>query len=92
MYQYKAIIYKNPAQLGVADNSHAADKADFEANYKSLATKVTSVILAETTFEIDKTYAQFKALIDGTAYTWADVRYVDDNAKYGMVLLTDNPI
>ena len=88
MYLYKAVIYKQPATLGVPANTHTADKLDFETNFKTQAAEVTEVLLAETTFVIDKTYTQFKALIV-TPVTWSDVKYTDDLQKYILSLLRD---
>ncbi len=90
-YLYKAIVYKTPQVLGLTDNSHAADITDFETNHKSSATLVTTVTIAETTFEIDKTYTAFKVLITGDL-TWADVEYTEDNAKYTFNLLSDTAL
>ena len=87
-YLYKALVYKTPQVLGLTDNSHAADITDFEDNHKSDATLVTTVTIAETTFEIDKSYTDFKALVSA----WSGVEYTEDNAKYTFNLLSDTAL
>ena len=91
MYLYKATIFKNPDWLGVPPNSHAADKADFEANFKTTALKVNEVIIAETTFSSDLTYAAFKAKIVAPL-GWSDVKYIEDGLKYILTLISQTPL
>jgi len=76
MYLYKTIISKSQNGTQEELDSFSADKTDFETNYKSQAVKVDEVILAETTYLNDLSY----------------VKYVEDNVKYVLNLLSDNPI
>ena len=92
MYLYRTILYKQPAALGLPNNSHAADIADFEASYKAQATRVNEMVLAETTFVVDLSYSAFKEKVDGITVTWADIKYTEDGAKYWLNVLTSNPI
>lgn len=90
MYLYKTIIYKNTDNVGgltLAERTQMAlNKTDFETNHKATAIKVDEIILAETTFEIEKTYAQFEALLTGDL-TWADVKYKEIDNIYVINLL-----
>lgn len=80
-------VTDNVASIDIAQNN--ADKTDFETNFKSQAKQVDSLIIAETTFEVNKTYAQFKAIIDGVTITWADVKYTETEGGYRLYLLRD---
>ena len=40
----------------------------------------------------NKTYAEFKALIDGVIITWADVKWEDGGWFYDIYLLTDTQL
>ena len=91
MYLYRAIIYKEPKKIGVPDGSHAADKSDFETNYMQTATKVNEIVVSETTFVVEKSFTNFKALIDGVVITWGDVKYMDGDA-YKLNLLSGSPL
>ena len=89
-YLHKSALFKvtdNVASIDIAQND--ADKADFETNFKSQAKQVDSLIIAETTFEVNKTYAQFKVVIDGVTITWADVKYTETEGGYRLYLLRD---
>lgn len=89
-YLHKSALFKvtdNVASIDIAQNN--ADKTDFETNFKSQAKQVDSLIIAETTFEVNKTYAQFKAIIDGVTITWADVKYTETEGGYRLYLLRD---
>lgn len=89
-YLHKTALFKitnNVAGIDLADNDSA--KADFETNYKLQAKKVESLIIAETTFEVEKTYEQLKALIDGVTITWADIKYTETEGGYRLYLLRD---
>ena len=89
-YLHKSALFKitdNVASIDIAQND--ADKTDFETNFKTQAKQVDSLIIAETTFEVNKTYAQFKAIVDGVTITWADVKYTETEGGYRLYLLRD---
>lgn len=89
-YLHKVEIFKlTESVIGIDVTQNDADKADFETNYKASAKKIDSLIIAETTFEVEKTYSQLKALIDGTTITWADIKYVETDGGYKLYLLRD---
>ena len=85
-YLYKTTIFKDTTNVIGAPASNDSDKTDFETNFKATAEKVSLVEIAETTFVTYDTYAAFKARIDGTVVTWADVRYTE-NGDYTLYLL-----
>ncbi len=89
-YLHKSALFKltdNVASIDATQNN--ADKTDFESNFKSQAKNIDSLTIAETTFEVNKTYAQFKAIIDGVTITWADVKYTETEGGYRLYLLRD---
>ena len=89
-YLHKSALFKitdNVANIDPTQNN--TDKTDFETNFKAQAKQVDSLIIAETTFEVNKTYAQFKAIIDGVTITWADVKYTETEGGYRLYLLRD---
>ena len=91
MYLYRKTIHKDTSEiLGVNESQNASDKSDFEATYKSQATPISELVLMETTFRVDRTWAQFKALIDGTIRVWADVKYIEGDNEYTINLMTEN--
>lgn len=94
MYLYKTIIYKIPNEvIGLSGEEiiqHGEDKTDFEANFKSSAVRTDRIVIAETTFEINKTYQEFKSLTN--VLTWGDVKYIEIDGYYSLYLLTDTPI
>jgi len=96
MYLYKAVIHKIPTEvIGLTSSEiveHQNNRGDFEANFKSSAVKVDDLILAETTFVINKTYIQFKTLIDGALRVWPDVKFTEDDVRYILNLITTSPI
>ena len=92
MYHYKCTIFKNPQVLGLPNGTHAPDITDFETNFKGQGTQISDIILAETTYVTDLSYRGFKGKIDGVNVTWANVKYINDSAKYILNLLSGNPI
>lgn len=94
MYLYKTIIYKVPDEViglsGAEIIQHGEDKIDFETNFKSSAVKTDRIVIAETTFEINRTYQEFKSLIH--VLSWADVKYIEIDGYYSLYLLNDTPI
>lgn len=88
-YLYTASIIKDTSTaIGIDVTQNNTDKADFENNRKSQATKVSSVDVAETTFMSDESYTAFSARITG-GLTWADVKYTETGAfnNYTLYLL-----
>jgi hypothetical protein len=90
MYLYKTTIYKSLANVIGADPNNDVYKTDFETDCKATANRVTSVIIAETTFETALSYTDFKAKIV-LPLTWMDVKYTENNT-YILYLSSNNPI
>lgn len=89
-YLYKAEIFKiTGSVIGIDVTQNNVDKLDFETNFKSQAKKIDSLIIAETTFEVEKTYTELKGLVDGTTITWADIKFVETDEGYRLYLLRD---
>jgi len=88
MYLYKAIIYKDTQGLSIPDGTNAADKIDFETNYKSQSVVVNETVLAETTFVSEISYSAFKAKVT----LWSNVKYIEDTVKYIINLISENPL
>jgi hypothetical protein len=91
-YLYHAYIYHDTSNvIGVNPVTEAAYTLDFETNYKSQAVEVNDISSAATTFDIVKSYADFKTLIVSPR-TWGDVRYAKEAKAYDLYLLTSSPI
>ena len=92
-YLYKTIIYPDASKISNLDvTAESANFTDFTTNYQSTAYKVGDLELLSDTFLINKTYSEFKALIDGTTITWADVKWEDGGWFYDIYLLTDTQL
>ena len=90
-YIYDCTILKDQTNTyGFDLTAEAANKTDYENNYQSQTVKVNDLIVSETSFEIDKTWAQFKALIDGVNLTWADVKEGIVGKSYELHLITNS--
>jgi len=87
---YKHILRKNPVGmigLSAAEITvHQDAKTDYETTYKAQSVLVSGVTLADTAFEQDKTYTQFKKLIVAPIL-WSDVKYMDGTETYILYLL-----
>lgn len=93
LYIYDCQILKDPTDtVGFDLTAEAANKLDYETNYKSQTVKVDNLIVSETSFEIDKTWSQFKGLIDGVNLTWGDVRQGIVGKFYELHLITNEPL
>jgi len=93
LYIYDCTILKDPTNVTGYDlTAEAENKTDYETNYKSQTVKVDSLTVSETSFEIDKTWSQFKGLIDGVTLTWADVRQSIVGKIYELHLITNEPL
>lgn len=92
-YLYRARIWTDTTNvLGVDPSVEAANKIDFEANYKASTVAVTDLEVMGTTFLIEKTYANFKPLIDGTNIKWTDIKCETAAIYYDLYLITTEPI
>jgi hypothetical protein len=72
---------------GIDATENAKHKIDFETNYKSTAVKITGITIAETSYETEMDFDNFKALV-ATPITWADVKYIEDSQKYILYLIS----
>ncbi len=88
-YLHKSMLFKSNTNVIGVSVTNNADRTDFETNFKSLSKKIDSLIIAETTFEVEKTYAQLKTLVDGTTITWPDIKYIETDEGYILYLLRD---
>ena len=88
MYLYKVTIYKDPQKLGIPDGTHSADEIDFETNYKNQSTVVNEIVSTETTYISELSYSDFKTKVT----LWSDVKYIEDNVKYLLNLISTTPL
>ena len=90
-YLYKTIIYE---RIPVGSDEDKLDSAmdDFINNQKSSATRVDGLSLSETTFIIEKTYDEFKALLVSLGLTFSDVQYLLSRSGYELYLLASEPV
>jgi len=92
-YLYKHRIMTNLTDcIGFNEPQEASDKSDFETNHKSNCYEIDDLETMATVFVIDKTYSEFKALIDGNTITWNDVKVEIGLNFYDLYLLTDGPL
>ena len=93
LYIYTTTIIKDTTNtIGYNPTAESAAKSDYETNFRSLTVKVNDLVVAETSFEIDKTYTDFKALIDGTTIKWSDVKEMNGGNIYELHLITESPL
>lgn len=91
-YMYHTYIYHDTSNvLGVVPATEAANNTDFTTNYQSQCLLVDDIQSAATTFEIIKTWSQFKALV-ASPYTWSDVKYSHEGDAWDIYLITSSPI
>ena len=91
-YLYKHRIMTNLDNCFGFDNTQeAADKSDFETNYKASCYVVSDLEMLDTVFLIEKTYAQFKAMITGDI-TWAMVKLEIATNHYDLYLLSGSQL
>lgn len=91
-YLYKTIIFKTTEDVIGFSPSNDSDRQDFENNHKSQAQPVNEITLAETTYEVEKNYADFKSLLTSMIKTWSDVKYKENNKKYELNLLINSAV
>jgi hypothetical protein len=87
-YMYHCYVYhETDGVMGIVPANEDANNTDWETNYKSQALEVNDIIPAATTFELIKTWTQFKALIV-SPYTWSDVKYAHESNAWDIYLIT----
>ena len=92
-YLYRTTLYTDTSSVvGINVAQNTTDLADWDNNYEALAELVTSLQIAQTTFTTDKTWTQFKALIDGVNITWANVKYYYEGNREVIVLIVNEPL
>jgi hypothetical protein len=77
---------------GFDNTAEAANKTDFDTNYKASCIQVDDLENQESTFIVRLTYAQFKVKIDGTNILWTDVKLEIATNHYDLYLLTNGPV
>jgi len=92
MYLYRTTIYKDTSNvLGLNISQNNTDKTDFETNYKNTAIAVSNVVISETTFLTELSYATFKTKVV-TPILWSDVKYTDDGLRYVLHISSSIPL
>jgi hypothetical protein len=88
-YLYKTTIHKNlDYVIGVNAQQNQLNLTDFEANHKNNCIKIDGLLLAESVYEIDLDFADFETLI-ATPLGWQDIKYMEVDNKYILILLTE---
>ena len=90
-YIYKTAVYKNVGQVIDPPANWNAQKTDYETSHRASTIKVNDVQIAATSFEIEKSFTDFDALIS-TPYDWGDVKEVDLPNRYQLYLITSEPL
>jgi len=90
-YIYSTHLFKAGASVinGPVDND--ANLTDFETNHKASATDISDIVIQELTFETNKTYDEFEALITGDI-DWTDVKYIEQPDHYELYIVTISPL
>lgn len=91
-YLYKTTLFKTTDDVIGFSPTNDSDTQDFENNFKVQAQPVNDLMLAETTYEIEKSYSDFKALLAQLIKTWSDVTYKETNKKYELNLLVNSAV
>lgn len=90
-YLYKTTLYTDTTNVINVPSDNATNLTDYETNHQSSTVKIDDLQLAETTFEILKSYDDFDALIT-TPYDWGDVKEVVKNNRYDLYLITSSAL
>lgn len=91
MYLYQTPLYKEGVAVIGIDPDNATNRADFEDNYKDLATPIGELFIAETTAITEFSYAQFKDELDEHSIPWSSVQYAENSRQYMLYFLWDQP-
>ena len=84
------IIFDTSKAIGYDNSQEAANTSDYENNHQSQTVKVNDLMVATTSFEINKSYSDFKSLIDGIFIHWSDVKEVKNGIKYKLYLVVQS--
>lgn len=90
-YIYKTSIYHQTDNVVGLPSSNATDLSDFETNHMGTCLPITGLSVSETSFEIDKTYSEFDALV-ASPYAWSDVKCMETDKSYVLYLITGNAL
>ena len=91
-YVYMCQVFFNPKNVvGVNEAQELLDAADFEDNYKADTIPISEFAMLNNSFEITKSYADFKDLITG-GIEWTDVKCLTNHKCYCLYLITTNPL
>lgn len=83
MYLYKTMLYKNTDNaFGVDEAQNTSDRNDFENNRKASAQNISSITIAETTYEIRVDYSSFSSKVSD----WSAVKYSEYGSYYVLYL------
>lgn len=87
-YIYKTVIWHDTTDVIGIPASNDADHTDFHDNYEDDVIDVSDVVIQTTSFGIEKSYADFKALITDPL-GWEDVRMVSNDKSHELYLVTN---
>jgi hypothetical protein len=91
-YLYQTTLFTNTNNVyGLNVSQNTEDLADYVNTHRTSTEKISDVVIAETTFTTQLTYAEFESAV-AIPLTWADVKEVNSGDHYDLYLLTDNPI
>jgi len=92
MYLYRTVIYHTTTNVVTLPANNTADVADFEgASKKPNALEIQSLDIAETTFQLPKSYSDFDSLITGDI-EWSDVKYINESKAYVLFLASETEL
>ena len=89
-YLYQTVLY-GPDQIVIGKSpTNDADLIDFKANHKSAVEIISEIIIAETTFVLDISYATLEGFINGNS--WGDVKLVQRGEEHMLYLESEVPL
>ena len=90
-YLYKTVLYTDASNVADLSASNATDLSEYTTNHQSSTVKIDNIELADTTFEVEKTYSNFDSMItDGI--DWTDVKELTKDNRYELYLVTSEPM
>jgi hypothetical protein len=91
-YIYVATIYHDTTNvIGVDEAQELIDDTDFET-HRASCIEISQMDIQETSCVLNRTYTQFKSLIDGTDVEWTDVKYITDNKSHTLYIISSEPL
>lgn len=90
-YIYKTAVFKNIDNVIDPPVDWETTKTDYENNHRASTVKVSDVQILATSFEINKSFTDFDALIT-SPFDWGDVKEVELPNRYILYLISSESL